>query len=330
MTPSAATPLDFNMLTWHIQQVALTGSMLELSIMPSTLAIPDDVYTTVATKLLEYNSKYGVPILLRFGHEMNGNWMVYGYQPVQYIQAFRKMAAAVRAQTNLTAMMWAPNIGLAYPFAGTLAVSLPTNQSDPANFKALDSNNDGVINGQDDPYGPFYPGDDVVDWVGISLYWYEGAGVNVAAQPGYIVASLTGAITGASSVGLNLTARNFYDRFSQSKNKPMALPESGMPWAPNLPPSAGMTELLAKQSWWTQIFSPTIYAQFPLLKLVVNFEELKSDQGVGADLTTLRDWRYSNQTAISTSFTNYLKTQGNEIAFAGSIKLKCNGELNLI
>ncbi|KAH9244622.1 hypothetical protein BASA81_017954 [Batrachochytrium salamandrivorans] len=330
MTPSATAPLDFDMLTWHVQQVSLTGGILQLSLVPSTLAIPDAAYLVIAYKLRQMNSNYGVPIMLRFGHEMNGNWLPYGYQPVQYIQAFRKLAQAIQAQTNLTAMVWAPNVGLAYPYLGALTVSLPTVTSDPANFAALDSNHDGVINGQDDPYGPYYPGNDVVDWVGLSLYWYEMTGVNNVVSAGYIASSITGDITGAGTVGLNLPLRNFYGRFAQGIGKPMALSESGMPWAPNLPVTIpGMTELLAKQSWWSQIFSTTIYTQFPLLKLVVNFEESKSDGGVGAALTTVRDWRYGNQTAIWTSFTGFVQTQAMSIALAGNVNFQCNGVLTL-
>lgn len=36
----------------------------------------------------------------------------------------------------------------------------------------MDTNGDGMITQDDDMYTPFWPGADVVDWVGMSLYWW--------------------------------------------------------------------------------------------------------------------------------------------------------------
>jgi hypothetical protein len=41
-----------------------------------------------------------------------------------------------------------------------------------AEYNAMDTNRDGVVDNQDDPYTPFYPGDDVVDWVALSVCTY--------------------------------------------------------------------------------------------------------------------------------------------------------------
>eukprot|EP00842_Homolaphlyctis_polyrhiza_P004437 jgi/Hompol1/4995/HPOL_001097-RA len=264
--------------------------------MPTTLAIPDAAFTLVATQINTISTKYGVPVLIRFGHEMN-------------------------------ALIWAPNIGLAYPFLGAGAVTLPTNLTDPVNFAALDTNNDGVINGMDDPYGPYYPGDDVADWVGISLYWYPDVattGLNVLVTPGYVRASISASVIAPN---FNLTARNFYDRFAAAKNKPFALPESGAPWAPFAPTVAGVSELAFKQSWWQQIYNPTFYAAFPLLKLVVNFEEMKSD--TGADPLMVRDWRIGFVPEIAAAYTANLKAQGPRVLSAGDMQFTCTAGIVL-
>lgn len=42
----------------------------------------------------------------------------------------------------------------------------------------LDTNGDRVIDMRDDMYSPYYPGDDVVDWVGMSLYHFGAVGVH--------------------------------------------------------------------------------------------------------------------------------------------------------
>ena len=39
-----------------------------------------------------------------------------------------------------------------------------------AEWHALDTNNDGWVDMSDDPYTPFYPGDQWVDWVGLNEY----------------------------------------------------------------------------------------------------------------------------------------------------------------
>ena len=38
------------------------------------------------------------------------------------------------------------------------------------NFQAMDTNGDGQLTMADDMYTPYYPGDEYVDWVGMSIY----------------------------------------------------------------------------------------------------------------------------------------------------------------
>jgi hypothetical protein len=89
-----------------------------------------------------------------------GDWADYGVQPVTYVNGFRRMANAIRRHTNLTAMVWAPNVGINYPFNSVVPSKYPTMETDPINFRALDTNGDGILNHLDDPYGPYYPGFD--------------------------------------------------------------------------------------------------------------------------------------------------------------------------
>jgi len=93
-------------------------------------------------------SAYGHPVLVRFGHEMNDAyrypWGPHHNRPQEYIDAYRHVVEAVRAQgaTNVL-WVWSPHI--AY-----------------------------------DDFDLYYPGDDVVDWVGATVlnygtvaYWSE-------------------------------------------------------------------------------------------------------------------------------------------------------------
>lgn len=100
----SATDFQADIIEWNCQLVGQLGGVLELSAMPTIKAsqIPDEFYTNFALFMRKMNSKYGVPILLRFMHEMNGNWMTYGLQPTGQKQAWIKLSNAIRAQTNLT------------------------------------------------------------------------------------------------------------------------------------------------------------------------------------------------------------------------------------
>ena len=86
----------------------------------------------------------GAPVVVRFGHEMNGNWYpwgngVYGNTPADFIAAYRHVHDVVSdaGATNVV-WLWSPNT-----LDATKGVQLT----------------------------PFYPGDDYVDWVGLSSYF---------------------------------------------------------------------------------------------------------------------------------------------------------------
>ncbi|KAI8918945.1 hypothetical protein BC831DRAFT_481580, partial [Entophlyctis helioformis] len=73
----------------------------------------------------------------------------------------------VKNATNNTAMVWSPASGYGYPFVGGQFAPL-RNES---RIAALDSNKDGRLDGNDDPYAAYYPGDAYVDWVGLSAFY---------------------------------------------------------------------------------------------------------------------------------------------------------------
>ncbi len=83
---------------------------------------------------------YGGPVVIRFGHEMNGNWYPWGNRPDDYKAAYRYIVNLFRAQgvTNVS-WMWAIN-------------------SDNVPYTDIST------------ASQFYPGDDVVDIIGIDGY----------------------------------------------------------------------------------------------------------------------------------------------------------------
>jgi len=76
----------------------------------------------------------GIPVFLRFGGEMNGNWVPWGLQPELYIKKFKLVHDIMAEEAPNVAMVWAPNF---YPW---------------------------------DNMTQYYPGDAYVDWVGVSCY----------------------------------------------------------------------------------------------------------------------------------------------------------------
>ena len=84
-------------------------------------------------KVLDNLSKYNKPMLIRFANEMNCSNL--GDEPDLYIEIFKKVADMVHEYPNF-AVVWSPN-----------------------DLGALDR-----------PFEYYYPGDEYVDWVGVSCY----------------------------------------------------------------------------------------------------------------------------------------------------------------
>ena len=155
------TGFEENIILWNAETVRDLGGLLELTVMltvrPSM--IQPQQYLDFAKLMRKVNIDLGVAVLLRFMHEMNGSWMEYGQKPTEMLQAWKQMTDAVRRQTNLTAMVWSPNIGGGYPFVGSgFDRNIPTMRTNPVDFQLLDTDNDGRLTANDDPYLPYYPG----------------------------------------------------------------------------------------------------------------------------------------------------------------------------
>jgi hypothetical protein len=87
-------------------------------------------------------------VMVRFAPEMNGNWNPnYGQRPAAYKKAYIDLVTKTRAVTNRVSFMWSPNAGNNYPFGTPLA---------GAELAALDTNGDGKLDNDDDPYLPYW------------------------------------------------------------------------------------------------------------------------------------------------------------------------------
>lgn len=291
------TPTDRVNLDGAVGQVRDNGGILLLTLEPrqGLGAVTADAAEEFAGTLAKYNNA-GVPVIVRFAHEMNGSWYEWGQQPAAYKAAFRTMADAVHRKAPGSATMWAPNYGGGDPFTGGRFAAAPGSEA----FAALDTNHDGALTMADDPYAPYYPGDDAVDWVGMSLYHWGNTypwGANVLPEDGKFLQQLTGTYNGAG--GNDLDVPDFYTEYGAGHGKPVAIPETAALYAPG---AAGADELALKSAWWKQLFDPAIPQRYPQLKMINWFEWNKTETEVKGTV----DWRAAGSPGIRQAYIDAL------------------------
>ncbi|MFE4837298.1 glycoside hydrolase family 26 protein [Arthrobacter sp. NPDC056691] len=275
-------------------QVRGDGGILLLTLEPRKgLAAVTQAATDKLAGTLDRFNKAGVPVIVRFAHEMNGSWYEWGQQPAEYKAAFRRVAGSIHRLAPGSATMWAPNYGGGYPFTGGAHQAV----AGTAAYTALDTDKNGEVTGADDPYAPYYPGDDAVDWVGMSLYHWGNTypwGANVVPEPGKFLQQLTGTYNGAG--GNDLAVPDFYGEYGKRRGKPVAIPETA---ALSVPSRGGAKELAIKQAWWRQLFDARIPKDYPQLKMINWFEWNKNEVEVKAVV----DWRSAGTPAIAKAYT---------------------------
>lgn len=92
--------------------------------------------------------------------------MTYGQQPTAFLQSWQNMYTLVKSVAPDTVIIWAPNTPQGYPYGQTGAAFTTLSATDQA---LLDTNKNGVLDAGDDSLAPYYPGDDLVDWIGLSI-----------------------------------------------------------------------------------------------------------------------------------------------------------------
>lgn len=112
LSAAADPPIRWNDFIWHAQQVGDIGGIFALTIEPIDIAnVPQSLLEQVAQTCYQIN-KNGVPMFLRYGHEMNGDWTDYGVHPVDFVAGYRRMATTLRKYTNLTGIVALTSFGM--------------------------------------------------------------------------------------------------------------------------------------------------------------------------------------------------------------------------
>jgi hypothetical protein len=285
---------DKQQLDQFFGQVANAGGMGVVTLEP-TVALSQINPAMIAdlVNVLQRRADPNHGVFVRFAHEMNGSWYRWGQQPVAYVAAFRMVAAAVHAEAPGVAMLWAPNYGAGYPFAGGQYATQPGADG----FALLDTNHDGQLDAQDDPYAPYYPGDDAVDWVGLSLYHWGDTypwGENEIPEAHKFVDQLTGVYNGRN--GDERGVPDFYATFADGHQKPLAIVETAALYNTTV---GGADELAIKQAWWRQVFAPEVATRFPRLKMINWFEWRKPESELGGATV---DWTVTQTPSILAAF----------------------------
>ncbi len=243
-------------------------------------AYSDDNVASLAVILNNGN----VPVFLRWGHEMNGSWYAWGQQPSQYISSFRNAAQIVRTYAGNVAMTWTPNQGWGYPWlAGKYSVAAGS-----PDFNTLDTNIDGKLDDKDDPYLPYYPGDDVVDWVGFSFYHWSNR-----LERGFNEVPYAGKWLEVNGIGS--TVANFHTEFAVKRNKPMMISETSAFFDTTDSRGGGANEYAIKAAWMEQVYNT---GSFPKLHAIFwfNIEKFESET------STVVDWRISDDQQIVSAY----------------------------
>lgn len=230
-------------------------------------------------------------LLIRFAPDMNSSWMPWGQQPEAYVPAFRTVAQAF-SEMDAAVMVWQPFLGRDYPYSPSHAAPSPG----ATGFATLDTNGNGTWNRDDDPYSPYYPGDDSVDWVGLTASHDDTGGaaaMNTLPVDGGLAAMLTGSGAGGDKAG----GENFYERYSAGK--PLLLQTS----AYFSPTAGGPGEADIKSAWWRQVLAEVSSPAFDRVGAVV-WDERTAQGDAG---TVAIDWRLTRNGDVAAQARELLK-----------------------
>jgi len=144
LTPAEISNLESRgetpMVTWQLYKSSWSGPTIPLS------SIAAGNYDTYLRRAADLAKSLPFDVMIRFGHEMNGNWYGWSGQPAAYVAAWRHVVSVFRGErADNVKWVWSPN----------------------------------VDNG-DYPFTRYFPGDSWVDYLALDGYnWgHSGVGVN--------------------------------------------------------------------------------------------------------------------------------------------------------
>ncbi len=229
------------------------------------------------------------PIFIRWAHEMNGSWYPWaewndknqnmqrdpgedtGFTAANYRAAYRNVAFMFRKYAPNAALVWCPNSGL-------------------------------LGGARRDVFRPFYPGDDVVDWVGLDVYERGWSGPNPGAHlwGGQFAYNLSHDMMDDDKTTQNESV-DFYKTYAEAKHKPLMLAETSATLSYRTDLDAATRSTLnnewksaywnsAEYGWMQSVYGTTAWeksqsqkllqpidTRFPQLKAIVWFQLAKQE-----------------------------------------------------
>ncbi|KAK9791841.1 hypothetical protein WJX73_008926 [Symbiochloris irregularis] len=170
----------------------------------------------------------------------------------------------------------------------------------------MDTNSDGNLDTGDDPFMPYYPGDEYVDWVGTTIDHFGGAMPpfleNSLPTPNQFAFLLTDP---SNKLG------NLYGRFSGDAvhSKPMVICETAAMYLPHITKQA--SQLAIKQAWWEQAFNvqgdsasgPDIFKHYPNIRALLWFDIEKVEATTDG---LVADWQFSANKEVRQGLVKHL------------------------
>lgn len=279
-------------------QAAQRGSQVVITLEPSKplTELAEEDAERLTEVLHGASEEYGTTFLIRFAPEMNGTWYEWGQKPADYVDAFRTVAAALDAGAPGAEMLWAPSYAAGYPFTEAYGA---LDGPDVGTLRALDTNGNGLVEPGDDPYLPYYPGDDAVDWVGLTMYHYgsyqPGAVAEVDDNREYSGAIITSVLPeqdkyetqleGTYGMAPGAPQINFAKEYGADRKKRVFIQTSAL-YDPEDPDSAAEVEI--KRAWLDQLVDPAIAEEHPEIGMIAWLETVRPE--FEAEGRTV-DWR---------------------------------------
>jgi hypothetical protein len=285
---------------------AAQGAALILTMEPGTgLAMTARDADEFAGELDSIHDRYGTLQLVRFAPEMNGSWTTWGQQPAEFVTTFRSLADRVHDGSSGAEMVWAPSYGAGYPFERADGNLDDVTARDLA---LLDTDEDGVLTEADDPYGPYYPGADAVDRVGLTMFSFSKGAAQAAAGRDVPFQSNSAPQEGEVAARLDETwgyttsqSESFYERFAVGEDRDLLL-DTGALYDPALP---GDSNLAVKQGWWRQLL--TELPMHPRITAVTWIEAVRAEDEAG---TAKVDWRATVPATLADELRTDLRESG--------------------
>lgn len=249
-----------NDIKGFLEQSSLQGAHAMLTVKPTVPLGQIDAAAagSFAREVRRLTAQFQGQVLVRFAPDMNASWVEWGQQPAAYREAFRAVSAAFKdSGDGRTVMVWEPFLGKDYPFDRNRNAPAPGSDG----FELLDTNSDGACE-------PYYPGDDAVDWVGLTAFHDDtagGAAVNTLPRAGELAEMLT------ASGG-----ENFYATYAERRSKPFLLQTAAF----YSPASGSASEAEIKTGWWDQVVGTATSAEFGRTAAVV-WDERTSTRDTG-------------------------------------------------